>query len=186
MSGKRAGFAGAMALSLLSASRWAGADQEAVSSPAPCRDDPNTSAFDFWVGAFRVESGSGEFLGSNLIEKEQGGCVLVERWTGATGSTGISLTFWDPGRDRWRQVWTSPGVIIDIDGGLQGASMVLEGSVLYRESGEARRFRGTWTPLERGVVRQFFEESRHDGSTFSPWFEGFYHRVQPPPVDAGP
>ena len=36
-------------------------------------------------------------------------------------------------------------------------------------------FRGTWTPLEDGVVRQHFEQSGDDGATWTTWFDGYYH-----------
>jgi hypothetical protein len=34
-----------------------------------------------------------------------------------------------------------------------------------------------WTPLADGRVRQFFEQSDDDGTNWTPWFEGFYSRV---------
>jgi hypothetical protein len=37
-------------------------------------------------------------------------------------------------------------------------------------------FRGLWTPLPDGRVRQFFEQSNDGGETWVPWFEGFYTR----------
>jgi hypothetical protein len=39
-------------------------------------------------------------------------------------------------------------------------------------------FRGLWTPLPDGRVRQFFEQSNDDGTTWTPWFEGFYTRTE--------
>ena len=37
-------------------------------------------------------------------------------------------------------------------------------------------FRGTWTLLEDGRVRQFFEQSADQGKSWQAWFEGFYKR----------
>jgi hypothetical protein len=160
-------------------------EAQAPSQPRfPCQDDPRAREFDFWAGEFRVQDAQGNLLGHNTIRKAQGDCTLIEDWTGAKGGTGTSLNFYDPARGQWRQLWVSPGTIIDIAGGLVDGSMVLEGTVYYQASGETRPFRGTWTPMSGGVVRQFFEESTDGGATFVPWFEGFYHPI-PKPGPAG-
>ena len=39
--------------------------------------------------------------------------------------------------------------------------------------GSSGPFRGTWTPLADGRVRQFFEQST-DGVEWTPWFDGYY------------
>jgi len=159
-----------------------GADAEvALRKQFPCRFDSKAREFDFWAGEFEVRDAQGGVLGHNRIEKVQGDCVLIEHWTGAQGGTGTSMNFFDPTRGQWRQVWVSPGLIIEIAGGLRADSMVLEGHAYYHASGERRAFRGTWTPRGDGVVRQFFEESVDGGETFAPWFEGFYH-----PTDSSP
>ena len=157
--------------------------QAAPDARPPCREDPRAREFDFWTGRFRVEDRDGNLLGENTITRAQEGCVLVEHWSGVRGGTGMSMNFYDPTRGQWRQVWVSPGVLIEIAGGLAQGSMVLEGHAYYRATGEKRPFRGTWTPLADGAVRQFFEESADGGRSFAPWFEGFY-RPAPGP-DAG-
>jgi hypothetical protein len=53
--------------------------------------------------------------------------------------------------------------------------MVLIGHALYIQSGDRRPFRGTWTPLPDGIVRQHFEESSDGGETWATWFDGYYH-----------
>jgi len=54
--------------------------------------------------------------------------------------------------------------------------MVLEGEIQDLAVGGGNKFRGTWTLLADGRVRQFFEESPDGGKTWNPWFEGFYTR----------
>jgi len=152
---------------------------------APCEYIPEFNQFDFWVGDWRVVDPSGMFQGTNRIEKAQGGCVLVENWTGAGGSTGMSMNFYDASAGQWVQVWISPGLQLEIRGGLQDGSMVLTGYIYYVQSGDRRPFRGTWTPMEGGVVRQHFEESSDDGQTWSTWFDGRYHRQESSPAGAG-
>lgn len=133
--------------------------------------------FDFWKGHWEVRLADDRMAGSNSIERTQQGCLLVENWTGAQGGTGTSLNFYSPIAGLWRQVWVSPGAIIDISGGLRGADMVLEGSITYSGAEQATYpFRGTWSPLPDGRVRQFFEEARQP-EVWQTWFEGFYTRA---------
>lgn len=140
-----------------------------------CRTPP-FRAFDFWLGHWQVELADGSRAGRNRISAEQGGCVLVERWEGAGGGTGLSMNFFDPHAGQWRQLWVSPGTQIDIAGGMVNGSMVLEGHIFYLREGNRYPFRGTWTLLPDGRVRQFFEEAREPG-TWTSWFEGFYRRL---------
>lgn len=151
---------------------WAGA----VMAAAGACESPPHRAFDFWIGEWVVALADGREAGRNRIEREQGGCVLVERWQGAQGGTGVSLNFYDPAAEVWRQVWISPQTQIDVSGGLVDGSMVLEGTITYLKDSRTHPFRGTWTPLEDGRVRQFFEEAPEPGQ-WTPWFEGFYRRA---------
>lgn len=142
-----------------------------------CADLPGFDAFDFWVGDWEVfDSNSGEKAGENSISKQEQGCVILENWRGESGSTGISLNYYNPVTREWRQVWVSAGrYAIDIVGGLRGSSMVLEGS-LYNFQGAVWNFRGSWTPNADGSVRQFFEQYNHDSGQWTPWFDGRYVR----------
>ena len=147
----------------------------ATAQDAPCQGEIYR-AFDFWRGAWTVADAAGNPLGTNTISVGEAGCVLQESWRSAAGNTGRSLNFYDPVRDVWRQVWVSAGSIIDIEGGLDGGgSMVLTGSITYTGNATRQDFRGRWTLLPDGRVRQFFEQSA--GSEWQPWFEGFYTRV---------
>ena len=147
-----------------------------LAAGAPCSASAYRT-FDFWVGKWEVTDGGGQLAGRNRISLEQEGCLLVERWNSAQNTTGMSMNFYEPLERQWRQVWVSPGTEIDISGGLVDGSMILEGSIVYLEDQRSRRFRGTWTPLSDGRVRQFFEEAAEDGE-WQPWFEGFYRRVK--------
>lgn len=142
--------------------------------PPPCVDEAPYTDFDFWVGAWDVFVPNGNRAGTNRIDKIEAGCLLLENWTGSQGGTGKSMNFYDPGRAAWRQIWVSAnGVIIEIEGGLQGAAMVLEGT-LTNAGGTSQPFRGTWTPNDDGSVRQHFEISQDEGRTWATWFDGRY------------
>jgi len=143
----------------------------ALAGESPC-EAPAFRAFDFWVGDWEVRSAEGKLAGHNSIRLRHSGCLVEEQWTGAVGGTGSSMNFYDPVTEAWRQVWVSGGTLIDISGGLEDGSMALSGTITYIAGGDVRPFRGLWTPLADGRVRQFFEEQR-DG-VWQVWFEGFY------------
>ena len=147
------------------------------STALPCETDERFREFDFWVGEWDVRDGEGTLQGENSITRQENGCVLVERWHGAQGSTGMSINYLDRISNEWVQIWhAASGYQIDIRGGLTGDGMLLSGTIHYIGTGQTAPFRGLWTPLPDGRVRQYFEQSNDDGATWEPWFEGFYSR----------
>lgn len=147
---------------------------------APCEHIDAYGQFDFWLGDWRVLDNNEVFQGHNRIVERESGCVLVENWTSSAGTTGMSMNFYDLNANEWVQVWISGGIQLEIRGGLQDGSMVLTGRVHYNASGNNRAFRGTWMPLDEGVVRQHFEESQDEGETWYTWFDGYYYPVGHP------
>ncbi len=103
---------------------------------------------------------------------------MEEKWESVSGGTGQSINYYHPGRDEWHQLWNDGGAsIIDIRGGLREGVMRLEGTIYYLDKEVEKDFRGSWTPLEDGRVRHFFEE-RDENGEWQVWFEGFYSRNQ--------
>ncbi len=141
----------------------------------PCEEDPVFAEFDFWVGDWDVHVADGTFAGSNRIEKSERGCVLIENWSSANGGTGMSINYRDGIDGQWVQIWNAAGGSqINIRGGMTSEGMLLEGTIHYVAAGTTAPFRGLWTLLPDGRVRQFFEQSADGGETWTPWFEGFY------------
>lgn len=166
-------LAAALSLALFPAAAPAAAETEAPAA-APCAGDVYQQ-FDFWLGAWSVEA-NGQKAGENAIVAEEGGCLIVERWRDARGGTGQSYNFYDPARQEWRQLWVSPGAVIDYAGGLDASgAMVLEGAIAYR-NGRAAPFRGRWTPNGDGTVTQHFEEYDAESERWKDWFTGLYRK----------
>ncbi|HLF09593.1 MAG TPA: tetratricopeptide repeat protein [Gammaproteobacteria bacterium] len=144
----------------------------------PCEGIPEASDFDFWVGRWEVRLPDGTLVGHNTISKRNGGCAVEEKWEGAGGSSGTSMSFFLPSRGEWRQVWTgSSGTLFDITGGLVDRAMRMEGTIEYVDQNRVVAFRGTWTQSGDGRVRQRMEEFDLAAQAWVVWFDGFYRRL---------
>ena len=152
----------------------------------PCMHDDKFRAFDFWLGDWEVYGKldkTGPLFGHNSITREEQGCLIMEHWRGASGSTGTSMNYYDGIIGQWVQRWVSGGgTVIDYSGGLidladNKQAMRLKGKIFYvssKQQPQIRDFRGTWSSLDGGVVQQLFEESIDGGKTWKVWFNGYY------------
>jgi len=141
---------------------------------APTCDAAEHRQFDFWIGDWDVFGPKGKQLGTNLIRPILAGCVLEENWASAGGMNGKSYNLWSREAKGWHQTWVDDrGGMLQLDGGLVGGRMVLEGRGLTSD-GKPLRQRITWSKLDGGRVRQLWESSNDDGKTWSVAFDGTY------------
>ena len=143
--------------------------------PNPC-DAPEFRHFDFWIGEWDVTNPQGRVAGSNIIEPLAGNCGIHENWTGAGGGLGRSLNTYQRSDGKWHQVWVgNGGGLLHLIGGLQDGKMVLEGTTVGPNR-QTTQHRVTWTPMDDGRVRQFWESSTDGGTTWTVAFDGYYSR----------
>lgn len=165
------------AFALLAACTTAPETPAPAPAPAAACDTPAHHAFDFWIGEWEVFAPDGTKAGENSITREEYGCLLLERWTSSSGTTGQSYNFLDPATDKWRQVWVSNSAVIDYAGRLnETGAMRLEGHITYRNGAPPVPFRGEWTPNADGTVTQHFEQQDPATGAWNPWFTGTYVR----------
>jgi hypothetical protein len=161
-------------LSLLGALSMSIPDSAPAQLPPPVCDGAEHRAFDFWIGEWNVHAG-GKLAGTNSIRREIGGCVLHERYDTGAGYSGESFNVFDAPRKRWHQTWVdSSGLLLLLEGGLQGNSMVLEGQTTGSD-GKPTRHRITWSPGTDGSVRQLWETAM-PGGDWQRVFDGKYTR----------
>lgn len=135
--------------------------------------------FDFWIGDWEVTGPGGEVVGTNRIERIVDGCALSERWTGRAGSVGHSVNMFDRSTRTWHQTWVdNSGLLLQLDGGLQGEAMVLSGTT-RADDGAVTRQRISWEPSSDGTVRQHWETSTDDGRSWTTVFDGIYAKTAP-------
>lgn len=154
-------------------------DDEAVkpAPPPPC-SSAKYHEFDFWIGEWSVTS-NGQPAGTNSIRPVMNGCALEENWqgAGAGGVSGSSFNMYDQATDQWHQTWIdSSGELLQLDGGLAGASMVLQGQRPTADGNGMTTHRITWTPNADGSVRQLWDASRN-GETWTVLFDGLYEKA---------
>jgi hypothetical protein len=131
--------------------------------------------FDFWVGTWDVTA-QGKPAGTNRIEVDLKGCVLVEHWTATRGGRGTSLNFYDRDTRSWHQTWMDEqGNALRLAGALREGRMVLESAPQRQRDGASTVQRITWTPNADGTVRQIWEQST-DTKTWTMVFDGLYTR----------
>lgn len=152
-----------------------GAQTSLPPGDAPC-SAPEFRQFDFWAGTWTVTH-NGQYAGTNIIEIKHNGCVLAENWTSAQGGfTGSSINLYDSARQRWHQTWAdSSGTLLQLDGGLEGLSMVLTGT-RPGDNQQTITDQISFTPNDDGSLRQHWQVKRGDGE-WQTIFDGLYVRA---------
>jgi len=149
--------------------------RERMQEEHPC-SRPECRQFDFWVGEWDVHGPNGGKAGTNSIQPMLNRCALQEVWTGASGGGGKSVNFYHPGKKKWVQIWVNgSGGVIEIEGEYADGAMRFVGQNIAAD-GSFEMCRASWTLLEDGRVRQFWEQSRDQGKTWYTWFDGYYSR----------
>lgn len=168
MIGRLIGLAGVCLVITMAANAGATAR---TSKPGAC-SAPEYRQFDFFVGnwdGFDVDKPEVR-VAHNRVSRILDGCVLLENYQGTDGSHGESFTTYDPSRKVWHQTWvTNRGVLLVIEGGMQGNEMVLSGADRTTD-GKERLVRGVWK-AEAGGVRETAVRSTDGGKTWTPWFD---------------
>lgn len=150
----------------------------------PCMHSEAARQFDFWVGTWDVYNPEGRQAGVNVVERQLKGCLLLENWTGAGGSSGKSMNYWDSQRETWRQVWVSDrGNVLDYrHGEYRDGAMRFRG-VTIGEEGDTTHQQLRFVEVAPDTVRQVFEASA-DGETWNTTWVGIYVR-RPAAEDGG-
>ena len=137
---------------------------------APCAS-PEYHEFDFWLGdwdSFNIADSTKD--ARVRVERILDGCVIHEDDQSVEGHKGESFSIYDASRKVWHQSWiTNRGQLLIIEGHVQDGAMVLAGTD-RTASGEERRVRGIWKPVDGGVRETAFT-STDAGKTWKPWFD---------------
>lgn len=124
---------------------------------------------DFLLGTWEIRADDGRFVGTDVVSRELGGCVVREVYRTSTGTSGESLTTLDPESGTWRQRYVDSG----------GTRLSLAGSATQRElvltdDSGSQRFR--WRAEAADTIRQV-QEVRTDAGDWSERFSARWVRV---------
>lgn len=137
-------------------------------------DEPAFRAFDFWVGWWEARTPDGVLQGHNRIEIVLGGAAIVERWTGVSGYTGMSLNRYDRHAGTWRQTWVDDqgGITEFVDG------LASDGRLTFHATdADGSRRRLTFFEAGPDAFRQLSEGSADDGATWTVEYDFRYRRL---------
>jgi hypothetical protein len=155
------------------------AEFEALVARAKQAPVPPTEArgFDFWLGEWSVTDTAGRPAGTSKIESILNGFVILESWTGASGSSGKSFNTYDPLTQRWRQHWVDDrGTVVDYtDGTLENGRLTLVAKTRAAD-GSMSLQRMSFFDQAPGRVRQLGEVSSDGGATWTTSFDLVYTR----------
>ncbi len=168
--------AAAVAAWLIAGAAWTAHAQNPTTPPPDCSAAEHRQ-FDFWVGEWHVTTPAGQTAGENRITRILADCVLLEEWTGASGSSGKSYNVWSRADRKWHQTWVDDrGALLMLAGTFADGAMVLTGTTPAAGGGTTHH-RVTWHRIDGNpdLVRQLWEQSP-DGTTWNVVFDGRYAR----------
>lgn len=157
------------------------AQQDAIEdqAPGPC-NQPQADEFDFWVGQWNLEWGDGK-TGTNVIEKTLAGCVIMEKFDGATSIPlrGMSLSSYNSDLGKWQQTWVdNQGGYLDFVGEYEDSRMVLKRDTMIE--GKPVKQRMIWYDIEDDSLNWNWERSMDGGETWEVLWEIRYRRIKAP------
>lgn len=161
----------------------------AVDRPAACAS-AEARRFDFWPGAWRVESryrtGAEQWLettGRWRAESVVGGCVIIDFADGAFAGEpmrGMGTRYWDPDAEEWVVTWIStaaPGRWQEWRGTFAGD---IGNFYSRRSAGDDETFsRLQWRDIESDSARWSFAITRDGGETWTVhWTMAFRREIE--------
>lgn len=140
-----------------------------------CMNIPEYRQFDFWVGDWNVVGTNGQQLGTNKVMLLEGGCVVAENWTSASGGTGKSFNFYNPITRKWHQSYMDDsGANWMMDGEYKDGVLKYEGAIY--SPGSKVLVHMSFFNLGPDKVRQTAETSADNGKTWTPVWDSMYIR----------
>lgn len=156
---------------------WCAGPTLSARQQKPC-SGPEYQQFDFWVGEWDVFNPKEVLVGKSRIERIEGGCVILENYTGTTGYSGKSFNVYNASRKKWQQFWVdNQGGVLEFSGTLEGKELRYTGKSTGPK-GETVHHKLTFHDQGKDRVRQVWEQSRDDGTTWATVFDGMYHRTK--------
>lgn len=141
----------------------------------PCKYAPEAKQFDFWVGEWDVQV-NGQSVGTNVIQRLEEGCLIMENWTSNAGGSGKSMNFYNPIIKKWRQTYMSNNQVIwEMSGEYKDNVMQYDGEMLAVGSQPITVRVRIWS-LGPDKLRHIQDNLGSDGKTWTNVWDSIYVR----------
>lgn len=141
----------------------------------PCKAAPEFRQFDFWIGEWEAKTPQGQTGGTSSIQLILGQCIILENWTGTSGTNGKSFNIFDTNDKKWHQTWVdNKGTFAHYIGEFKDGKMAIVADTIL--AGKKTLAKMTFSKLPNGDVRQHGENSVDEGKTWSTSFDLIYSR----------
>lgn len=131
---------------------------------------------DFWIGEWEVRDKKDQVIGRSKITQGEDGFLITEKWTDSQGATGTGISYYDPARKGWKQIWVdAEGNVIHYSGRPGRGAITFTGELTGR-NGRTIESRLRLAPSLNGEIVRRVERSGDQGRTWSIHFEGAYRR----------
>lgn len=139
-------------------------------------DDQMYRQMDFWIGEWEVRDNENHVIGQSKVTRGEDGFLITEKWTNSHGSTGTGISYYDPARQDWKQIWVdAQGNIIHYSG-RRGTNAITFTGELTKRNGVTIESRLQLFPAQNGEIVRRVERSGDHGKTWAIHFEGAYRR----------
>ncbi|HNB73659.1 MAG TPA: fibronectin type III domain-containing protein [Acidobacteriota bacterium] len=147
---------------------------------------PEVRQFDFWVGKWKVTTGSATVV-SSVSTFGVGGIAMLETYNPGGEYQATSVTVYNSKTRKWTQNWLdSDGLLLELSGELQNGIMVLTGDYTGSQ-GQPTQARLTYFNISRTEFDQTFEISTDSGTTWATTYSAHYVKdLSPLPVSRSP
>jgi len=152
----------------------------AQSQPQYGCDSPESRQLDFWVGEWDLAytAGGKPAKSRNRITKVMDGCVILEEFTGGTGTRldGRSFSTYDRATRRWKQVWVdNTASYLDFDGATVDGDMAFVRAVT--RDGKTTHQRMVFRDVRADSLTWLWQSSP-DGKAWATQWEIEYKRIK--------
>jgi len=136
----------------------------------------NYNQFDFWLGEWNVYDGNEEFIGVNSITKQDGNCLIQEKWVNDQRK-GTSTLYYNNADNFWNQIWAdNNGFVLKLKGNMVEGIMILKSELII---GNNKKYYNkiSWTVNNDETITQLWEIYNEKDIKISELFKGIYKKT---------
>jgi hypothetical protein len=151
-----------------------------ATEPGPCAADSAIRQFDYWLGDWVISTNEKPGTATSKVYLSLDKCAIIESWSDGKGHAGENIFAYSFDDHSWR------GMFVDnrghahvfVDGKVADGTAEFDGPS-RGENGDAVLNRIKIVRLDANQVKQTWEKSTDNGSTWTTLFSGAYSHKNP-------